>query len=354
MSVDIPYFCKMKSNAGIRILKATTKENIVQSVIFSGFVLLFWFLYSHNGISDFKSLINVILYAASYIIILLFNIHFLFVKLFQEQKYFTYFLTTIATFLAGYLAQQLIYAESINAAFLDIAANFEKYLLDWCINILTFVMFGSFGLSFKLIYLWLKTQNQLSELKGLNLEIELQNLKNQISPHFLFNTLNNIYILVKTNAEAASGSIMNLSDLIRYQMQSIARETVPIQEEIEYMQNLLDLERIRRDDLQINYKLDVKNPDFRIQPLLLSPLIENAIKHGSQKLNQCRIDININVDDFIDFEIQNSVPGTASVDYSFGMGLNNLKRRLEICYPDKYSLNLEKSNGNFIARLILR
>ena len=171
----------------------------------------------------------------------------------------------------------------------------------------------------------------------------------------LFNTLNNLYILTKTKPELAAESILNLSDLIRYQLQTISKESVPIQDEIDYMKNLLHLEQIRRDDLKIIYNLEIEDSNFQIQPMILSPLIENAIKHGSQKLNKCLIEISLKVQkDYFNFEIINSIPNLVSNTFEEGSGLTNLRRRLEICYPERYSINFENKSDSFSAILILR
>jgi hypothetical protein len=343
----------MKNINKIENISETKKEIIVQSIFFSCFVLLFWYLYAYKSITDFKSFVNVFLYASTYNVILLFNIHYLYKNLFLKRKYGLYFFITVFSFLFGYLAQQFIYSENLKELFLSFQNNYKLYIIDWFINILTFTMFGGVGLAFKIILLWSKTQKHLVSLQNENLKIELQNLKSQVSPHFLFNTLNSLYVLTKTKPEKASDSILNLSDLLRYQINAVSLGTVKIQDEIDYMKNLLNLEQLRRDDLQINFDLNILDPNYQIQPLLFSPLLENSIKHGSQKLNRCRIDICIKVNNNLYFEIKNSIPKAITNDYEVGTGLTNLRRRLEICYQERYTLNLEKKDDSFSAILTL-
>jgi LytS/YehU family sensor histidine kinase len=216
-------------------------------------------------------------------------------------------------------------------------------------------MFGGVGLAFKILYLWFKSQKQITELENLNLSIELQNLKNQISPHFLFNTLNNLYILSKTKPQSAPEAILNLSDLMRYQLYDNQKEFVLINSEVDYLKSMLQLEKIRKDDLEIQFETNIEDISICIQPMIFAPLVENAIKHGSQKNKKCIIKIKISTyADIIDFKISNTMMPLEVSPRQDGIGLKNLKRRLQIAYPNAHSLALDMNNGMFNAHLVLR
>ena len=339
----------------IRIERGRRKEVVIHSFLFLCFVFLFWFLYSFRSIKDFTSLLNITLYALTYTVILLFNIHYLFIKLFLKRRYFLYSLITLSSFFCGYFIQRLIYEPNFYSLVEWLTKDPNLFFRDLLVNILTFIMFGGVGLAFKILHLWYKTQEQLTALENINLSIELQNLKNQVSPHYLFNTLNNLYVLSKTKPELAPEVILNLSDLIRYQQYSITKESVSIMEEIEYLKNLIQLEKIRKDSLEVNFNISIDNENMKIQPMILAPLVENAIKHGSQQLNYCIISIDIHTTaSDLDFQVTNTKSLIIGNSKSEGTGIKNLERRLQIGYPDRYSLVFNDESDKFTAHLVLR
>ncbi|MBM2817167.1 MAG: histidine kinase [Ignavibacteria bacterium] len=332
--------------------KATRKEILIHSIIFLLFVFLFWFLYAYDTMKDFISFARVFLYALSYGVILLFNIHYIFGKLYLNRRFVLYIVITISSFLLGYLFQNAVYANSVNECMNFNYPSTAALIRDVIINILTFTMLGGVGLAFMLLHLWNKTQKQMTELQNLTLKIELQNLKNQVSPHFLFNTLNNLYILSKTNNTQAAETILNLADIMRYQLIEAQKENVSLIQEIDYIRNLLDLEKIRRDNLIIKFEMDIHNENIPIQPMLFSTLVENAIKHGSQQMNDCNISIKIESNArTINFIISNTKPTASSNLNNTGTGLINLRRRLDISYPKKYNLELIDNKSTFTATL---
>ncbi|MGC1391557.1 MAG: histidine kinase [Bacteroidales bacterium] len=193
-----------------------------------------------------------------------------------------------------------------------------------------------------------KVQEEMGKAK-LNAELAL--LKNQISPHFFFNTLNNIYSLSTTNPEDSRSAILKLSKMMRYLLYDSEDSETKLSNEIELMTNYIDLMKLR---LEENYNLRVKVPDeyedFRIPPLLFIPFIENAFKHGVSFREDSFIDISIATsDNTIIFRSFNSISGSAVLTglESSGIGLNNVRKRLDLLFPGKHDLQLNKTESTF-------
>ena len=183
-------------------------------------------------------------------------------------------------------------------------------------------------------------RQQLKEEKAKNTEAELAWLKNQINPHFLFNTLNNISSLVQIDADKAQDAIAQLSDLLRYAMYETNKNTVPLQGEIEFMRNYVELMKLRcSEKTMVNCQLSIVNSPLTIAPLLFISLIENAFKHGISSNRDSRIDITLTADgQQLIFDCENTDFPKNDTDRSgSGIGLENTRRRLDLIYKDRYT-----------------
>lgn len=183
-------------------------------------------------------------------------------------------------------------------------------------------------------------KRQLKEEQHKRTEAELEWLKNQLNPHFLFNTLNNISSLVQIDADKAQDAIAQLSDLMRYAMYETRHETVPLQGEVEFMRNYVELMKLRcNEKTQVNVQWPKTNDQSSIAPLLFISLIENAFKHGVSSNRDSRIDISLNTDgQLLTFTCDNTNYPKDDADRSgSGIGLENTRRRLELIYPNRYT-----------------
>lgn len=203
---------------------------------------------------------------------------------------------------------------------------------------------------------WLKAyvdnKVQLEKVTNEQLETELKFLKAQYHPHFLFNALNTIYFQMDEDTEGAKRSIEKFSELLRYQLYD-QQQQVPVMQEIEYLQSFIELQKIRSSDkLKLKVDFDRKLNGQLVYPLLFLPLVENAFKFVGgdyEMLVEAKV-----IDDRIDFKVENSVPQLKeTVKKAGGIGLENLKRRLDLLYPGKHSLLLENSGNHFKAELQL-
>lgn len=200
---------------------------------------------------------------------------------------------------------------------------------------------------------WLIREQALKELQQVQLKTELSQLKNQINPHFLFNTLNNINSLVYIDPDKASKIIMGLSDVLRYNLYESNFEKVSLKKEIEVHTQILELEKIRRNKFECAITELGDCSTIYVPPFLFVNFIENAIKHSAD--DQVGSFINISFqrkDKSIDFLCHNSVASTR-VKKPGGLGLANVKRRLELLYGNKFSLVTHKDDNQFNVTLSL-
>jgi two-component system, LytTR family, sensor kinase len=212
-----------------------------------------------------------------------------------------------------------------------------------------FMVFLSLGL--RVLERQSKIEKMQKEMEKTKINAELALLKNQISPHFFFNTLNNIYSLSTTNPEDSRTAILKLSKMMRYLLYDSEDGDTNLSSEIELMTNYIDLMKLR---LEENYNLKVIYPDeykdFRIPPLLFIPFIENAFKHGVSFREDSFIYISMATsDNIIMFRSFNSISGSAVETglESSGIGLNNVRKRLDLLFPGKHDLQLNKTESTF-------
>jgi two-component system, LytTR family, sensor kinase len=219
--------------------------------------------------------------------------------------------------------------------------------------VLTAAVFGSF---FSVIINWFTTMNQKAELDKQKLAVELDLLKSKLSPHFLFNTLNNIDSLIHNNPEEASAALIKLSDMMRYLTYEASSDVVELTREIEYIRNFIELHRIRiktPEDIRFEVQGD---PDIMISPALFVPLIENAFKYASFKKQKPCIDIHLQAsNNILIFEISNFYDNNSNnfEDSPSGFGIINLKKRLELTYPGKYKLDMKHEESLHKVKLTI-
>lgn len=207
----------------------------------------------------------------------------------------------------------------------------------------------------KLTKRWYEQKDRQTELKNQNLKSELNMLKLQISPHFLFNTLNNVDSLIYTNPEKASETIVKLSDIMRYMLYESQYVKVPLTNELEYLNNLVELHslRISKENF-IAFNIIGEPNSKEIAPLLFVPFVENAIKHGAKDVNVPGITINLEIkEDQLFFTITNFINNEQNKDPDGGIGLSNVSRRLDLLYPKKHDLKISETDKLFCVELVV-
>ncbi len=202
-----------------------------------------------------------------------------------------------------------------------------------------------------------KLQKRIVETAREKAEAELNFLKSQINPHFVFNSLNSVYFLIHKENSEARGALHKFSEMLRYQLYEVKDDTIPIEKEIRYLQDYMDLQQLRKDEkysVQFNVAPGVKG--FSIEPLLLIPFVENAFKHISHFTDQPNF-VKVNmllVNDHFVFSVINSRETQPTTEQHGGIGLNNVKRRLELLYHGRYELKIDEGDNTFAVQLNLQ
>ena len=222
------------------------------------------------------------------------------------------------------------------------------------IGIFIVVFFTAF---IKLLKHWYTSQNMNQQLAQQKLEAELNFLKSQVHPHFLFNTLNNLYALTLKKSEKSPEVVLKLSEILDYMLYECNTEKILLKKEIKLIENYIALEQLRHGKrLRVDFEINGNISDNKIAPLILFPFVENSIKHGvSKKTGESWIKIDLNTErGNLSFVIANSKPVKTSANHSErgeGIGLKNVKQRLKILYGDNYSMEIRDEENVFTVLL---
>lgn len=204
---------------------------------------------------------------------------------------------------------------------------------------------------------WIGYGQRIGELESTTLQSELKHLKRQINPHFLFNMLNNANVLIKKNPEEASQLLFKLEDLLRYQINDSSKDRVELSSDIRFLNDFLNLEKIRRDRFEYVLSKEGDINKVSLPPLLFIPFVENAVKHNPDSENASFVHISFKVwNNELTFQCTNSKPPhppEESKTKPGGLGLKNIKRRLDLLYPGKHALQIEDNESNYKVSLHL-
>jgi hypothetical protein len=209
--------------------------------------------------------------------------------------------------------------------------------------------------SIKLFQKGMMDQQLIYELERSKTYAELEQLKNQINPHFLFNMLNNANVLTKKDPEKASEVLMKLSDLLRYQLYDSARDKVLLTSDIHFLEDFLNLEKIRRDSFDFLISKEGDLNGVQIPPLLFISFVENAVKHNNGAAKPSYVNLYFDVrNDELFFKCVNSKPMLKSASNTSGLGFANVRRRLELLFPATHSLNIEDDSERYCVTLTIK
>lgn len=225
-------------------------------------------------------------------------------------------------------------------------------------NVLPFLHVAGFAISIRLFFFWYDQKQQTLEAEKQKSVAELQLLKAQLHPHFLFNTLNNLYSYTLEASPRSPEIVLKLSELLRFMIYESNTPKMPLKKEIQVLQNYISLEEMRYGDrLDVSVTIDGDVEKCQIAPFLLLPFLENAFKHGTSKqLDQCWIGLNISIQNTkMDFKLVNSIePHTDEEQIKpGGLGLMNVKKRLELLYKDKHRLETKRLEEVFVVSLTI-
>lgn len=219
------------------------------------------------------------------------------------------------------------------------------------------MVFCIYPILIKITENWIIDQKLKAELINQKQSSELALLKFQLSPHFLFNTLNNIYSLVYQKSDNAPEAVMKLSEIMRYMLYDTSTDKVPLDKEITYLRSFNELQQLRiKNENFVQMEVEGTTSNIFITPMLLIPFVENAFKHGDKKVESPGIRIHIKVENKTVYFTSKNFLAKDSVrqkDDVGGIGLQNVKRRLDLLYPDKYTLLIEEEDNLYNVKLTL-
>jgi len=223
-----------------------------------------------------------------------------------------------------------------------------------------FVLFISSLYSLALEFI--QRDRQEIKLKAANLKNELKLLRHQINPHFLFNAMNNLYAIVQLKPEKAGEFVLKLSDMLRYVTYDCQNDKVSISKEINYLNNYVYFQKWRDQNFQdIHLDMDSSLYNLEIEPMLLIPFVENAFKHSYNQDTNCKRWVKIslhNEHNTLVFEVHNSISQCNTQeevpDEYMGIGIDNVQKRLDLLYQDKYQLQIEKDTRSFLIKLMIQ
>jgi two-component system, LytTR family, sensor kinase len=346
---------------GLGQYKSKWNRILLHVLFWIGYICFFFLQYTFFGEKmDYAStaaslsLTALIDIGASY-----FTVYFLLPKFLFKKKYWQFgviffFSASLAIILQRvfmyYISYPYFYTESMSKAgtFWHINPFYTFF------NIYTVVGFFT---AIKLLKYWYQNQQTKAELENKNKTSELALLRNQLNPHFLFNTLNNIDSLIMTNPAKASDAIIKLSDIMRFMLYDTSTDVVPLEKEINYLKSYISLQQMRLKEPGF-VKVDIEGNCMgkNIAPMLFIPFVENAFKHGYKNVSSPGISIRLQCQkDSINFEVTNHIDqsGETNKDNTAGIGLANTKRRLELLYPDRHILSIDKKNGQYKSQLTI-
>ena len=344
----------MKGNT-TRVLKTIP----LHLVFWVGAWFFFFWFFSYNSpnrsyVVWFSSLLLPLTMAITY-----FAVYFLIPRFLLAKKYFKFALYLLYTLIASsYFIVLLIYGSLYFILKFDTTGLPPMVKNFFFILILVYLIVGIVGFISILNNSFIAEkrnkdlQNKILETQLQLKEQELQYLKNQIHPHFLFNTLNTIYGFALKQSKQTPDIILKLSNLLDYILYQVNKPMVPLKEEVDHIREYIDLERIRfRDTLSVRFNSNDIPEDIEIAPMLLIPFVENAFKHGKAVDGTLLVNIDISVENTsLEFKIQNTWNSEIHQDKS-GIGMQNLEKRLEINYPGDYTLKQEEDKEWYYIEL---
>jgi len=293
----------------------------------------------HNGISFL-----------SWVGLFYMNAFFLLPRFYFKKQYSQYFTAIGLALLLFSIINWMLFRLLISGLPFSIPLFIVRYLFP-CL------FFLAISTAYAMFFDRVKTDRLVQERATETLKTELLFLRSQVSPHFLFNVLNNMVALARKGSDQLEPSLIKLSSLLRYMLYEAAEEKVPLEKEVDYLKSYVDLQMQRfRKSMPVNVVLKEADADYEIEPMLLIPFVENAFKHGVTLDPDAMIDIELSArKGILQLWVRNkyNIDETAKKDESSGIGLTNVGRRLNLLYKNHHTLLINKSKGWFTVSLQL-
>ncbi len=289
-----------------------------------------------------------------------FNLLLLIPRFLEKKKYLLYGVTSALLIVSVAFIRMILHVDVLNESDFSLLNKLNTNEIKWLWLLVMTIVHGGIHMLvviFKMIVEWEESQRIKSEMKSHQLEAELKLLRLQLNPHFLFNTLNNIYTLAYLKKDNAAPMIMKLSESMRYMLSEANHKEVPLEREVNFLKNYLELNSLKSTQfskIEMECK-GVKGYHF-IAPLLLISFLENIIKHSDLETNPsgwASISLLVDEEDVLHLTAENSKEPKAQNLVSTGIGLSNIKKRLALMYPD-HVLEIDETQEKFLIHLTLK
>ncbi len=279
-----------------------------------------------------------------------FNAIVLIPKLIYKQKYLLYVLVQLFIIGSFILFQWLFFSFIIQMGFSII--GFFLY------NIFPYLFILACSTAYRMIQDRMRTEQLSQEKETENLKTELSFLRSQVNPHFMFNVLNNMVALARKKSDLLEPSLIQLSSLLRYMLYETDEDKVPLQKEVDYLHSYIDLQKQRfGKNLLVKTNVEICDTHYEIEPMLLIPFVENAFKHGTGMIEEPTIVVELKAaNKQVHFLVRNKTSSSVIEevkDKTSGIGLTNVKRRLNLLYGNRHTLEINNENGWFVTSLQL-
>jgi sensor histidine kinase YesM len=327
--------------------------------------LLFWVLtvgfhaYTHSGIilqAGFGQFILELLVRDGLLAVVIYTNLLVIIPEFIDKKKYGISVLLILILLIVYVAFKNLHDVYLFGNVLNNPGR-QGFYHNTFYNLSIVIFYLAFSTTLYLSKQWYLQKELIRKIELEKLNTELEYLKAQINPHFLFNSLNTVFFQIDRQNTEARETLSTFSDMLRYQLYECNGREIDIEKEIHYLKNYVELQRLRKDDrykISFRHSPDLKN--FTLPPLLLIPFVENAFKHVSHYTDRPNvIDIALNKNgNSLNLNVFNTTDGTRSPDENAGIGLRNVRRRLELLYPGRYNLLINQAPDRFEVSLELR
>lgn len=318
-------------------------------VLLWGFYFLFWVLVYKDYYPSLPPLLLVTsMYLVSHVIIY-YGTQYKLIPLVLKKGnillfVFAFLFMAVALALMLYIGFYWMFKKELDQVF---QGNSWAFLLPL---FMSNVFIGGLLIGAKSVVDRVRQQRQSDRKKQESLASELNYLKAQVNPHFLFNAINSVYVLIKIDPDKAAATLIKLSDLLRSQIYDFSADVITIEQEISYLENYIELEKIRRGHrVHVEFEKEGALTGFTIPPLLFIPFLENCFKHlSSYSEKDNRVEVKISrKGGRLEAQFSNTFESGKSDNQHEGIGLNNVKRRLELLFPQKHDLEISKSQDMF-------
>jgi sensor histidine kinase YesM len=322
-----------------------------------GFWIIFLFIsifFFSNFWSLKISILRALLNGSLFILVFYVNLMLLIPFFWARKLYFLYILTSIGLFAIFFLLR-ILFRDSLFGEPAGIISASRPFQSEFLI-VTSFLFIFGLSIFYELVRNYFEADRRSREIIRQRDEAELQMLKSQVNPHFLFNTLNNLYTLAYTRSEKTADAIMSLSEIMRYLIYEAGAPTVPAEKDIRFLTNYVALEKLRiEDQSKVSLVIEKPAPGMMVAPLIFIAFVENAFKHSGIDFDPegfIQIFLSFRSGEIF-FSIENSIPAGGVAGKTGGVGLPNARSRLELMYPGKINLDIKQTDLVYAVTLTI-